>query len=328
EAKDGFANIEIAVTSKDTERTGQYTGISVNNVVGDKDEMPVVIINEYDYGSEYVLGGSTFPLKLNFMNTSTVGRVKDLKITLASDEDGVFTPAASSNTYFVQELAPGQSVDWNLDIQTKSDINPQSYGLIINISYKNENGTEKSDVETLTIPVRQEMRFNISDLPVINDISMNEDAILSLNCANLGKSTVYNVLIKIQGNFSSTEYEIFAGNIEAGKGYSSTVYLTPMMEGMQEGTVTYQYEDADGVVMTEEKTIMFNAYSMDNNFGMMTPMDPFEEMPTDIVEEQSEGLPSWFWYAVAGAGVVVCAVVILVVVKIVRRKKKEYDDED
>ncbi|MBE6688009.1 MAG: hypothetical protein E7588_01885 [Ruminococcaceae bacterium] len=328
-ATDGFANIEISVSSAGTEKIGQYTGLSIKNKTTDKDDIPVVIIDEYDYGSEYVLGGSTFPLKLKFLNTSLSGSVKDLKITLASDEDGVFTPAASSNTYFVQGLAPGQSADWNLDIQTKSDIQPQSYGLIINISYKNENGIEKTSIETLTIPVRQEMRFNISDLPVFNDISMNEDAILTLNCANLGKSTVYNVLIKIQGNFYSTEHEIFAGNIEAGKGYSNTVYLTPTMEGMQEGTVTFQYEDADGVVTTEEKAISFNAYSMDMNAGMF-PMYPDDELPEgELPAEQSEGLPWWIWYVVGALGVVLVVVCVIVVVKIRKNAKmRELEDED
>lgn len=324
-AVDGFANIEIAVSSKNTEKLGQYTGLYVKNEVSSKDDIPVVIIDEYSYGGEYVNGGATFPLKLKFLNTSLVGSVKDLKITLASDEDGVFTPAASSNTYFIQSLAPAQSCEWNLDIQTKSDIQPQSYGLIINISYKNENGTAKSDVETLTIPVRQELRFNISDLPIFNDISMNEDAILSLNCANLGKSTVYNVLIKIQGNMSSTEYEIFAGNIEAGKGYSKTVYLTPMMEGLQEGTVTYQYEDADGVVMSEEKSFSFNAYSMDSGMTMM-PIEDDYMMTEEPIEEEST-LPTWFWYAVIGGGVAVIAVVTVIIVK-VKKSKKDEDDED
>ena len=329
EAADGFANIEISVSSENTEKLGQFTGLNINNSLGGRDDIPVVIIDEYDYGTDYVLGGATFPLKLKFLNTSITGGVKDLKITLASDEDGVFTPAASSNTYFIQNLAPCESAEWNLDIQTKSDIKPQSYGFIINISYKNDNGDEKSDVEMLTIPVRQEMRFNISDLPVINDISMNEDAILTLNCANLGKSTVYNVLIKIQGNFSSTEYEIFAGNIEAGKGYSNTVYLTPMMEGMQEGTVTFQYEDADGVVTTEEKIISFNAYSMDMNMGVMMPVGPDEIQMDDTPEEENTSLSGWFWYVVAGGVVVLALIVIVVIVKVRKSiKKKEDDDED
>ncbi len=324
-AVDGFANIEIAVSSKNTEKLGQYTGIYVHNEELDKDDMPVVIIDEYDYGSEYVNGGSTFPLRLKFLNTSLAGSVKDLKITLTSDEDGVFTPAASSNTYFIQNLDPGKDCVWQLYMQTKSDIQPQSYGLVINISYKNENGTEKSAVETLTIPIRQELRFNISDLPVFNDISMNEDAILTLNCANLGKSTVYNVLIKIQGNMSCTEYEIFAGNIEAGKGYSKTVYLTPMMEGMQEGTVTFQYEDADGVVMSEEKSFSFNAYNMESNMTMMPIEDDFMMGEEPIKEEST--LPSWFWYAVIGGGIVVLGVAVIIIVK-VKKSKKDEDDED
>lgn len=328
DAPDGFANIEISVNSKSVDKLGQFTGIDIKNTTAQKDDIPVVIIDEYDYGSEYVLGGATFPLRLKFLNTSLNGGVKDLKITLASDENGVFTPAASSNTYFIQTLSPGESSEWELDIQTKSDIQPQSYGFIINISYKNENGVEKTDVETLTIPVRQEMRFNISELPVFNDISMNEDAILALNCANLGKSTVYNVLIKIQGNFSSTEYEIFAGNIEAGKGYSNTVYLTPMMEGLQEGTVTFQYEDADGVVTTEEKTISFNAYNMNSDMGVMYPFEP-DEMPIEEDPgEQEGGMSGWLWFVIIGAVVIVVASAVVIFVKLRKRKKSKASEED
>ena len=311
-AAEGFANIEISVSAKDTEATGIFTGLYVKNEADAEDDMPVVIIDEYSYGDDYVLGGSTFPLHIKLLNTSTTGSIKD------------FTPAASSNTYFIQSLAPTQSDEWNLDIQTKSDINPQSYGLIINISYKNEKGMEKTVVETLTIPVRQEMRFNISDIPVLHDISMNEDAILNLNCANLGKSTVYNVLIKIQGNFMSSEYEIFAGNVNAGSGYSKNVYLTPTVEGPQEGTVTFQYEDSDGVVTTVEKQITFNAYNNDMN-NMEVFMPGYEEFPVEEIPEENGGFPLWGWIAIGAGAAVVVAVVIVIVVK---KKKKEYDDED
>lgn len=321
---EGFANIEISVSAKDTEATGLFTGIYVKNEEKSSDDMPVVIIDEYSYGNSYVLGGATFPLHIKFLNTSTTGSIKDLKITLVSDEAGVFTPAASSNTYFIQSLSPTQSEEWNLDIQTKSDIKPQSYGFIINISYKNEKGVEKTAVETLTIPVRQEMRFNISDIPVIHDISMNEDAVLSLNCANLGKSTVYNVLIKIQGNFMSTEYEIFAGNINAGSGYNKNVYLTPTMEGAQEGTVTFQYEDSDGVVTTVEKQIYFNAYSNDTG-NMDVFMPGYDDFTAEEIPQEKGGFPLWGWIAIGVGAAVVIVVVIIIAAK---KKKKDYDDED
>ncbi|MBQ9941060.1 MAG: hypothetical protein IJO74_05940 [Clostridia bacterium] len=324
DAPDGFGNIEISVSSRQSESTGIYTGVYVKNKTsGRVDDIPVVIIDEYGYGNDYVLGGSAFPLRLKFLNTSTISGIKDLKIMLVSDEGGVFTPAASSNTYFIQKLAPGESCEWNLDIQTKSDVTPKSYGLIINISYKNEEGTEKTSVETLTIPVRQEMRFNISDLPLINDISMNEDAVVALNCANLGKSTVYNVLIKIQGNFMSSEYEIFAGNIQAGSGYSKNVYLTPTMEGLQEGTVVFQYEDSDGVVTTVEKSISFNAYN--DNIEFFPTMMPDDEQFTD--NDVNEKQNHVFIWVVAGC-IFVTSVIIIAVVINKKKKKKECDDED
>lgn len=343
----GYNAVNISVERAGSVITNLYTGFLYEKPEkgGLESDVPVVIINKYDFGGDSVNGGATFPLTLEFKNTSKTASVKDMKITIYSDESAAFSPAASSNTYFVDSLGAGQSTTWVIDLQVKNDIAPKSYGLNISIDYKSESGIAASESEKLSIPVAQEMRFNISELPYLMDISTNEDAIINLNCANLGKSTVYNLMIKISGEgFSASQYEIFAGNIEAGRSYSGYVYLSPYGEGYVEGNVNYRYEDTDGTIYTLDQPFGFNVYSVENTMGTIdVPMDPGFIIEEDLASETEENIfdkiyslftdarpaqaPLWFIILVCAIPLIIAVVIITVIIKR-RRRRREMEDED
>ena len=97
------------------------------------------------------------------------------------------------------------------------------------------------------------------------------------------------------------------------------------MEGPQEGIVTFQYEDSDGIVTTVEKQINFNAYNNGmSDMGMIMP--GYEEPPMEELPLQESSSVSWWIWVAAGVGAAVIIVVIIVIV--VKNKKKEDDDED
>lgn len=107
----GYKSIRLVCVSGQDTLLQEYTG--TNMIVPEKQDtkptdVPVIIISSYDYGDD-VFGGQTFTLTLEFRNTSKTTAAKDLKITVSSAaDDGItaFTPANSSNTFFIEELAP------------------------------------------------------------------------------------------------------------------------------------------------------------------------------------------------------------------------------
>lgn len=354
---EGYKSIRLTCSSGQDTLLEEYTG--TNMIVPEKEDetkntdVPVIIISSYDYG-ESVFGGQTFTLSLEFRNTSKTTAAKDLKITVSSSsEDGVtaFTPANSSNTFFIEELAPQATVTQSIDLLVKGDLAPKSYGIFIRLEYKNGAGTASDSAdETLAIPVKQEVRFNIGEISSLTDITTMEEAYLTATFGNLGKSTIYNVIVKVTGEgFSCYSPEYYAGNIEAGKHLSYDFYLTPNGAGMASGTISYSYEDANGEKFSETQEFSFNIMESANNMGGMIdvgmepifdeatgyyidPMtgeylDPETMMPVDPSALAEGGLPSWFWYAVGG-GALVVLVVVIVLVRRAKKRKQEEEDAD
>ncbi|MCL2099995.1 MAG: hypothetical protein FWH24_06130, partial [Oscillospiraceae bacterium] len=90
-----------------------------------------------------VFGGSSFMFTLEIMNMHREVAVRDLKITITSDPratqpGGIFNPKAGSNTFFVEHLGPGATAEESIELLVRSDAVPDSYGLTVSLSYRNE----------------------------------------------------------------------------------------------------------------------------------------------------------------------------------------------
>ena len=356
---EGYKSIHLTCTADGATLLDEYTG--TNMLVPEKvdeqtkNDVPVIIISGYDYG-EAVFGGQTFTLKLEFRNTSKTTSAKDLKITVSSSsDDGVtaFTPANSSNTFFIEELAPQETVTQSIDLLVKGDLAPKSYGIFVRLEYKNGAGTAGDSAdETLAIPVKQEVRFNIGEISSLTDITTMEEAYLTATFGNLGKSTIYNVIVKVTGEgFTCYGPEYYAGNIEAGKHISYDFYLSPNGPGMASGTLTYSYEDANGEQFTETQEFSFNVMESQNSMmgGMIEmPMEPIydeatgyfidpmtgEYLDPETMEpidpsalEGGDGMPMWAWFAIGG-GAVLVLIVVIVLIRRAKKRKQEEEDAD
>ena len=335
-ASDGYSLVGIDVVCGDFMVT-QYTGTNVINPqqTGEepKADMPVIIIDSYDYGGESVYAGKPFMLTLTIKNTSRTTPIKDMKMVIQS-KDGVFTPTSSSNTFFVESLGPGGTVTKQIELVAKSDSKPLSYPIEIAITYKNNVGVDGKSTEEVSIPVQQEMRFNKGSLSEIGTITMPDSAYLLVSASNLGMSTIRNVRFTVSGEgFTPTEPEYFAGTIEPGQQVSYEFELIPYQGGFMTGTVTYTYEDTQGEVYTETQEFSFDVI---DTSSVMNPEDPgggvfFPEDPGmyDPGMEEEQGFFAKYKWAVIGGGVAVVVVVaVIVVTVVVRRRKKMDEDED
>ena len=185
---DGYNLVGVDVNCGDIAIT-QYTGTDVDNPgaadSGEvKPDMPVIIIDSYDYGDE-VYAGKSFTLTMNFKNTSKTSAIKDMKIVVQS-ADGTFTPTSSSNTFFVENFAASASITEQIDLSAKTDSKPLSFPISIVITYKNSAGDSGTSTEEITIPVRQEMRFNMGALTEIGSITTADSGYLTVSASNLG----------------------------------------------------------------------------------------------------------------------------------------------
>ena len=351
---DGYAPINITL-SHGADQITQYSGTIVKNppkktenepAPKDKGDIPVVIISRFTYGNKSgdalaVYGGQTFDFTLELSNTHKTVAVKDLKITF-SQEHGIFNPKSGSNTFFVEWLGPGQSAEISIPLLVKSDADPDSYGLTVSLSYKNEKGEATSGSEIINIPVQQEMRFSVGDLPPINDTEMGDEAYVNVQFGNLGKSWIYNVAVRVQGDgFSNMEGTYYAGNIEKGKFLSKEFILTPYDPGYLSGSFVFSYEDADGNIYEQETPFSFMVIGGEiwdpGSNGEDILLGPDGQPITGEGEGEEKEGGFWLftdmnpikWAIIIGGGAVFAAVIVAVIALSVRAKrKKEENDGD
>lgn len=259
---------------------------------------PRIIIDSYSFGGSQVMGGMPFTLAMSYKNTSAEVDIKNLKITIqsASDEDtgGVFTPTASSNSFFVDNLGRNTSVTKSIVLMPRADAKPKSYGVDITFEYEammNGELKEFSSTERISIPVIQSDRFEIGEVTTWGDFYVGESSDIMVNYVNKGKTTINNLEITVESEMLDIpEKTTYVGNVESGNSDSFSTSVSALTEGDITGTVTFKYEDSNGSQVEVVREFKGTAINMWVDPGIDEPVDP--NMP---LEPETPKTPWWQW---------------------------------
>ncbi|MCT4619300.1 MAG: hypothetical protein N4A62_07905 [Marinisporobacter sp.] len=319
-AKDGIEsknypvkiNVEYGLKgSKSDEKhsLSQYVGIFVK---GDNSKLtPKIIIDDYNFGKEYIKTGETFPLTISFFNTNKSTAVRNIKVNIASEGD-TFAPVSSSNSFFIEEIGANARVKKTVKLKAKADAEQKMYNVNADIEYEDSTGKAHTAKETIGINVIQEVRFETSDVKLPEEVFAGENASLSIDFYNLGRGTLRNMMIHTEGDFEIKDGSSYVGNVEAGKDDYYDVSVVPTKEGKASGKVIFKFEDTVGNPYEIVKDFQIEALKMEE-----PPMPP-EGMEMEGMEKNSS--KKWIWIAIGGVAVIVVAFVI-------RRKRKKKAEE-
>ncbi|HHV31448.1 MAG TPA: cell adhesion protein [Clostridiales bacterium] len=316
-------NVFVPVTGTKTDTESGSSGTNASK--------PTIIIESYDYGGKAVLGGKEFNLAMRFRNTNPTTQIENLKITVSSvagNDDksvaGAFTPAKSSNTFFIDKVAPGALFSREIALLPKSDATPNSYGVNVAFHYEAVLDGKRETIEStevISIPLTQPDRFEVGGVELPSPMFVGESGQLSISYVNKGKSKIFNLSVKLSGNFTSSEMDSYIGNVESGVGDTFQASLTPNEEGTLKGTAVFSYEDATGVNRSVTKEFSCEVSQMEDE-----PGEGGSEPANAPVE--NNGLP---WYLWAGVGVGVIAILVVLRIFLKKRKAKklrQLEEED
>ena len=163
----------------------------------------------------------------------------------------------------------------------------------------------------------------MTNAEVQGPIQMGTDGQLSISYVNKGKSTVYNLSVLLEGNFTAPETNIYIGNVESGSSDSYDTTLTPTEEGTLQGKATITYEDPNGETREIIKEFSCEVQpAMPVDQGGMGP-DISEPMP-----EQSSGMPIWGWVLILAVVAGGAAAVVLIRRKRAAKRRALLEQED
>lgn len=320
------AYVPKGATAAEPETIQEYVGLYVEGSTTDASSKPKLIVDNYDYGGDYVYAGQDFPLTINIKNTSTSEGTKNIKVTLTS-EDNVFTPVDSSSSFFIASVGPGQVYTHTIMLKTKIDASVKIYTVTAKMEYEDSKGnaydankTPYVESEVLSVAAAQPVRLETAEMIVPFEIYAGQPFYIEQEFYNMGKSIMYNMIVKLEG-VETNEGSFFVGNFEAGKSeyFSAQAFANEI--GTFEGKLVYTFEDALGNVSTNEQPFSYTVSEMPiiDEGGGEFPVDP------GLPVEENKGMPLW---QIAIASVVVLAAVAFVVRKVLKAKKLKKEMED
>lgn len=255
----------------------EFAGVLIDGAVGLG--RPKVIIENYDFGGTTVLSGQEFDLSLYLFNTSSEESIKNIKVSLKADE-GIFLPVDMSSSFFIESIGSQERVNKVVKLKTKNDAAVKAYNIVVTFQYEDSKGnaydSQKNpfkEEESIAIPVNQAIRIETGEITLNPENYIGVPSPVSLEFFNLGKATVSNLMIKVDGDFDIQGGSYFVGNFEPGRNDFFEAQVSPRVEGENKGKITFLFEDANGQAGMYEKefTMMVMSAPVDPNGEGVNP---------------------------------------------------------
>ena len=283
----------------------------------DKDtttSVPKLIIESYKLSSDKIYAGETFDLEFTIKNTSDSTNLQNVQIHIKdAGETATIVPASGgSNTLYISKIGKGQSSSQKVSLQTAPDATAKAYTLNVDFSYESASTNAAHTAnETIAVPILQKIRLKCDEPTVYDDVSyLDSSTSMSIKMYNMGRSSIYNCIVDVEGNGLKLEESYFGGTLSAGSTLAADISVIPSEAGDIQGTVVISYEDVYGE--PGEERLPFTLHVEDPNAGLenMEGMEGMEGMGgegmeggmTDPgMEGGSKGFPWWGWVIGAGA---------------------------
>lgn len=286
-------------------------GLSPTSDKNTTTSVPKLIIESYKLSSDKIYAGETFDLEFTIKNTSDSTNLQNVQIHIKdAGETATIVPASGgSNTLYISKIGKGQSSSQKVSLQTAPDATAKAYTLNVDFSYESASTNAAHTAnETIAVPILQKIRLKCDEPTVYDDVSyLDSSTSMSIKMYNMGRSSVYNCIVDVEGNGLKLEESYFGGTLSAGSTLAADISVIPSEAGDIQGTVVISYEDVYGE--PGEERLPFTLHVEDPNAGMEN-MEGMEGMGgegmeggmTDPgMEGGSKGFPWWGWVIGAGA---------------------------
>ncbi|WP_300408469.1 hypothetical protein [Lagierella sp.] len=319
------------ISSKDNTGKDQNTSIQGADQGNDNSNpsvknKPKLIIDNYSLNPKMVEAGKEFTLNMSFFNTNSSYSVRNIKISLNNETSGsgtngetvggsVFIPVGSSNTFYINRIAPGRSVSKSMKMSVVPNAQAQNYVITANFEYEDKEGNEFTASEIIGIPVVQQAKVSFGEVTT-NPGMAGEPATVDMDFFNTGKDTLSNFMVQVQGDGFSLDgsSNYFVGNFAPGASDHFSTTIIPTESGTINGKVLVTYEDSTGQSHTEEKPFNMEASTMDES----------TEVPPEMEEGNSTN--SLGKLPIILGGLIILGIIIGIIYKKKKDAKKKGSD--
>lgn len=217
-----------------------------------------IIVESFSTDPEEVYAGNVFTLRVRMKNASSDVKATNIMFTFASEEvnsSPVFTTSSGSTSLVVNQLAPGETTDLQLQFESSPTAEQKSYVMTIKEKYDSPEFKNAAEEVKISIPVKQMPRLNTGTIEVMPDsINVGSESNVMFGINNTGKVLLYNVSAKFEGASIQTT-DSYVGNIKPGETGNVDAMISGIAPTADDGKVKIiiSYEDENGETTEIEK---------------------------------------------------------------------------
>lgn len=250
---------------------------------------PRLLVSDYSFSEEEICAGDTVKVDITLKNVSANDTIKNLLVTLNTQGEYI-SVVSKSDSLYVDSIPAGGTTELSYEFNVRAAAPQGQYALTLAFEYADAEGSSYTGTGSVKMFVNQPLEMEFDTLSIDNEVRVADVIKGEVHVMNLGKSKAYNVRAVIEADGLRAWNTIFIGDIEAGATATGSVQISvsslsggSVLYGRTKGTVTYYYEDEEGMEYTETKTFDTEIKS------------PFSEE----IKKETEENPAQWWVIMA-----------------------------
>jgi len=249
------------------ESFSQFAAINAYNPdqdedAGDRVQIPRVIISNTKITPDVPRAGQPFEMEITFRNTSANRSVNNIRVLMeevigqsAPNQPAPFagfSPVDGSNTLFIDYIAARGEATMTLRFNTVVDATPGSHNMRFSFDYQDQEFTEHTATEQISISIAQFSRMELRDVQVSpwDTPMVGREVRFNYVIINSGRVNLLNVRTSTEGQFEGlAEAGMFLGQLNAQRTTTFTGTFIPTEPGRQRGYFVVMAEDQTGEIV-------------------------------------------------------------------------------
>jgi hypothetical protein len=274
---------------------------------------PKLMVTAYHLDKGALAAGEKGQLSITVRNTSGSQPVKNIKLSF-SEDSGEIWPESTGAIYCAQ-IGAGSSYTWKFSVNALTTAQSRPHPAVITMEYEDNAGQPCSASDRIILQVRQPVRLEYEEPALPPRVTQGDTVPFTMTLMNLGKSTIFNALLKYEIPGLSSGGATLVGTIPPGESQAGTANFRVESDvlGDVSGTLTLSYEDDYGERYEKEITLATTIAEK-----METPPPP------DSNKKGDSSFPRWIFWP-AGMFLLVGAAFFLL--RWIRQKEAMEEDE-
>lgn len=276
---------------------------------------PKLMVERYMLDQNYLGAGESATVTVTVRNTSSSQQVNNIKLSF-SEGSGEIYPAGTGAVY-CRQIAQGGSYTWSFMVTATSTAQSKPHLATITMEYEDNRGSAISASDRIILQVRQPVRLEYEEPSLPIRVTQGDTPPFTITLMNLGKSAIFNALLKFDIPGLSSGGSVLVGTILPGQSQTGRANFRVELEalGAISGTLYLSYEDEYGEYYEKEIPL---STTIEKKLDSATSGNEAATTP-------ASGFPQWIVFAAGGA--VIVSVISLFIIRWLKQKKVREEDE-